>query len=475
MNKKKELAKNTVIILIGKLCTQFISFFLLPLYTKLLTTEEYGIIDLITSYVSLCVPLITLQIENAVFRFLVEQRDNEEEKTRIITNAYIVAMVSAIIVFCVFTIINCLIHINIYGYICVLVFVTILSNMQLQVSRGLGDNIGYSIGSVIAGVSTIVFNVIFLVFLKFRVEGMLLSSILANLVCFIVVFTKNKTYKYIKIHEYAKKKRKDLLKYSLPLIPNGIMWWIINVSDRTIISTVLDASANGIYAVSNKFSHLLISFYNIFNISWTESAAMHIKDEDKDSFFSSTINTMFKLFASACLGIMAYLSIIFPYFIDESYSDAYNYIPILLFATLFNVLVGLLSVIYIAKKNTKEIAKTSLISGTINIVLNLLFISKIKLYAASFSTLAAFAVMAIYRYIDVQKYAKITLKKSLIIKLIILSGMCIILYYINNIILNIINCVIITIFAILMNKDFIKGVLKTLKDGINKIKQSKNA
>ena len=72
MNKKKQLAKNTIIIFIGKVCTQLISFFLLPLYTGYLKTSEYGIVDLITTYITLLVPIITLELEMSIFRYLVE-------------------------------------------------------------------------------------------------------------------------------------------------------------------------------------------------------------------------------------------------------------------------------------------------------------------------------------------------------------------------------------------------------------------
>ena len=72
MNKKKELAKNTFIILAGKVSTQMITFFMLPLYTSYLLTEEYGLVDLITTYVTLIIPIITLDTEMAMFRFLIE-------------------------------------------------------------------------------------------------------------------------------------------------------------------------------------------------------------------------------------------------------------------------------------------------------------------------------------------------------------------------------------------------------------------
>ena len=75
MNREKGLIKNTLIITIGKICTQLITFFLLPLYTSILSTEEYGIVDLLNTLVSLLLPIITFQVEQAVFRKLIDNRN----------------------------------------------------------------------------------------------------------------------------------------------------------------------------------------------------------------------------------------------------------------------------------------------------------------------------------------------------------------------------------------------------------------
>lgn len=99
MNRNKELIKNTVIIFIGKLCTQLLTFFLLPLYTAKLATGDYGVIDLIISYVQLLVPVITIQLEMAAFRFLIDARDDDLEKKKIITNImYLVMGISVVFV-----------------------------------------------------------------------------------------------------------------------------------------------------------------------------------------------------------------------------------------------------------------------------------------------------------------------------------------------------------------------------------------
>ena len=82
MEREKKLIKNTIIVAIGQICTKFISFFLLPLYTALLSTKEYGIVDLLNTYISLLLPIIFLQIDQAIFRLLIDTRKNEDSKDK---------------------------------------------------------------------------------------------------------------------------------------------------------------------------------------------------------------------------------------------------------------------------------------------------------------------------------------------------------------------------------------------------------
>lgn len=462
MSKGKQLAKNTLIILLGKICTQFISFLLLPLYTSVLVSSEFGVVDLIITYIGLLVPIVTLQLESALFRYLIDERENENEKENIITNALFSVIIQMILALILFKFVLIFINVNYQYYIVVMIISTIISNILLQIARGLGDNIGYSIGSVIAGGITIILNVILLLVLHLGPIGIFLSNIVANIVCAIFIFIRTNTLKYINSKYICKKTINKLLNYSIPLVSNGIIWWIMNVSDRSIITIFLGASANGIYAISNKFPGVFISIYNIFNMSWTESAALYINSEDRDEFFSNTISSMFKLFSSICLGIIACMPFIFPIMINKEYSDAYNYIPILMISTLFNVVVGLLSVIYVAKKLTKEISKTSFWSGGINICINLVLIKYIGIYAAAISTLISFMSMAIYRYINVQKYVKVKLDKKLIVQTIVIFSISIYFYYINKPILNLVNLGLVVIYAVMNNKQIIYKTLNII-------------
>lgn len=460
MNKKREFVKNTLIISFGKISTQLIVFLLLPLYTAVLNKSEYGYVDLVLTYVSLLAPLVSLQLENALFRFLVDSRNDEDKKSKYITNVFYTLTIMFLLVSAILVLINLMFNIKYFEYLIILVMITMFTNMLLQYSRGIGSNINYSIGSMIIGISTVLFNILFLVVLKYGIVGMFISQILANILGIVYLSITNKVYKYVNYKNFDKQETKNMLKYSLPLIPNSVCWWVINVSDRTLISLFIDVGANGIYSVSNKFSNAFITVYNMVNLSWVESSSLHINDSDRDEFFSSMISDIFKLFINLAALVVAVMPFVFPILINKQYIDAYTYIPLLLVGSIFNVLVGLLSGVYLAKKLTKQIATTTLFSAILNILFNVMLIRYIGIWAAALSTVLAFMIMSIYRMIDVQKYAKIKLNYNSILPAVLLFILVSTTYYINNIYLNIFMIILSGVITVWINKNIILKLFK---------------
>ena len=74
MNEKKRLIKNTGIIAIGNISTKLVSFFLLPLYTTLLSASEYGVFDYILSIATFCVPFVSVLMDESIFRLIAKNR-----------------------------------------------------------------------------------------------------------------------------------------------------------------------------------------------------------------------------------------------------------------------------------------------------------------------------------------------------------------------------------------------------------------
>ena len=470
MNKKKELAKNTMIIFLGKVCTQFISFLLLPLYTSYLITEEYGFVDLVTSYVTLIVPIITMELEMSVFRYLVDCRSDNEEKKHVFSNNFIILFASLALFVVLYLIVCCFWKFD-YQYLILFdIVVCTFSGNFLQIARGLGRTVDYAISCIITGVCTILLNILLIVVFKLGAFGMITSMAIANGLGALYLFIRLKMWKYIEFKRKDTKLIKEMYKYSIPLVPNGVSWWIINVSDRTIITAVLGAAANGIYAVSNKFPTILSSLLGIFNLSWSESAALHINSPDRDEFFSDVSNTVTKLFTCLGVGMIAVMPFAFPLFVNHSYDEAFYYIPILVLGAVFNVVICLYSAVYIAKKMTKQVAMTSIIGAIINLVVNLALIHFIGLFAAAISTAVSYFIMMMYRHFDLKKYINITYEKGLVIKTILIFTFAIILYYQRNIWLDILSLVVVIIYSVIMNKTFLVTSYQTVRSKLHGLK-----
>ena len=470
MNKKKQLAKNTMIIFLGRVCTQLISYFLLPLFTTYLTKKEYGTVDLIQSYVTLLVPVITLELEMSIFRYLIDSRGKEKDTKKLMSNNFFVLGVSLAIFSILYIIVSSFITIPFRWVVLFDIIVCVLSGNFLQVARGFGRTVDFSISCILTGITKIISNIVTICVFKMGAEGMILSMALANGVCSLYLFIRLKLKDYIDFKLVDKKLIKSMNKYSIPLIPNGVSWWIVNISDRSIITFVMGAAANGIYAASNKFPTIISSLTGVFNLSWSESAALHINSEDRDEFFSDITNTVLKLFTAMGAGMIACMPFVFPIFIKSKFAEAYNYIPFLVLGTVFNVALCLYSQVYIAKKLSKQVASTTVIGAIINILLNVLFIKKFGLYAASLSTAISYFVMMVYRHFDLKKYVNIKIEKGLIIKTILIFTFAITLYYQTNIYIRLFNLVIVCIYAFLLNKEFLFNTLNTVTSKFKKNK-----
>ena len=466
MSKKGELFKDTIILFFSKALTQFISIIMLPLYTSKLSTSDYGIVEIVTNYIFLLMPLVTLQIEMAAFRYLITEKDTEEQNS-IITNSLIIVCIMMIISVFIFCIVNEFIKINNSLYI-VLMFISItFGNVFMQFVRGIGKNIDYAIGSIIIGIGTVIFNFIFLCVFEMKIEAMYLSIIISYTLANLYFGIKCNIYKKFNFKLIKKSKIFELLKYSMPLIPNQIVWWIINSIDRTIIMIFLGTSAGGIYSISHKFPTVYSNAYNVFNLAWSSSLSKNVDSDDYDEYVSTTFNEVFILFSTIALVIVGCMPLFFGILIDQSYAEAYKYIPLLMISAIFSVFINLLTSLYIAFKETKKLATTAVLAGIINTAANVILIKKIGIYAAPVSTIIAFGIMGAYRYIEIRKYIKLELeiKKILIVTLCFL--IVITLYFSGNIILKVIGLTFSLIVFCCLNKNYICNSYIFLKKKIN--------
>lgn len=461
--KERELTKNTIIIFASKFCTQFLSFFLLPLLTAFLTTEEYGAFDLITTSALLLAPFMTIQLENGIFRFLIDERGNKINEKKILSSGIICILIQLVIFSIVYVIICNIVKINfyiqIYFYAISCIFLSILS----QIARGLGDNISYAISSIFVGVTNVIGCFIFIYFFKMGLKGIVIAGGISNSIGAIYILINKKILNYLKISYFNKRDIINLIRYSLPLIPNSLSSWFISISDKVMISYLIGNSANGIYSISTKFSILMSHIFSVFNLSWTESASINAKDCEKEKFFSNVIDNIFKICSCLCLIIIAAMPIIFRIMINNSFNEAYVYIPLLMIATNFEILSGLLGAIYISLKLSKNIAITTLIAGIVNVIINAIFLIRYGIIVACISTIVSYVLVTIYRIFDLKKHINIKFRKKTYICQIIMMSILIFLYYKNSILISIFSLIITLVYCIYMNKSYINYSFNILK------------
>lgn len=467
MSRSKELTKKTLIITIGKVSTQFVTFLLLPLYTTLLSTEEYGTVDLITTLVQLFIPVISLMIDQGVFRYLLNCK-NDDERKKTVSNAFFILVGLSGITVIIYLLMAIFISSTYKVWVVLILLATAFSNLFLQIARGINRTTDYALGSFICSAATIVLNVLCIAFFRMGAVGMLIATFAGNLICCIFTFFRLNIYKYISIHSIDKKLAIEELRYSIPLVPNQLSVWVMNSSDRLIVTFILGAAANGVLAVSLKFPAIYLTFFNIFLLAWHEMGAVHYFDEDRDEFFSDMFEKVISIFSTLCLEVMVVLPIVFGWLVNSAYHEAYYNIPIYLIASLFNVVVGLLGVVYVATKKTAEIAKTTIISAVVNIFVNVALIKFIGLYAASISTFVGYLVTMVYRVYDTKKYLNINynIKQYLLIAVALI--VCSAIYYLENLVVSLVFLPIFIIIALWVNKNILNEILKIAKKKIGK-------
>jgi O-antigen/teichoic acid export membrane protein len=412
-------------------------------------------VDLIITYIALVVPFLTIQLEFAAFRFAIEMRDDNEKQSELLSTIFALVLPVSVVLLGILLTISFFISIPYILLIVLNILSSVIVAIFLQFSRGIGKTKAFAIASIIAGIATTALSILFIVVLHRSASSILIATAISNIAATIYIAFAIRPRRQIRLKYVNFGMSKELLAYAVPLLPNNISWWILNVSDRTVISLVLGVAANGIYAIANKFAFITGTIFGIFNMSWAESASMHIDAPDRDEYFSKICNSAIIIYSCITALFIAVLPILFPYIVGHNYSEAYNYIPILAFGALAQGLVGLYSAIYIAKKKTRQIAHTSLLAAGINLVVNLSLVYFIGIYSAAISTLVAFLAMFVYRHFDVQKYAKITYDNNVFVKIIALFILTTTVYYWNNNIVSIISFVITVVSIILLNRKLI--------------------
>lgn len=401
-NKIKKLGKNVLLLTIGNFASKILSFLLVPIYTAILTTKEYGIADLFTTSANLILPLFTLLIYEPVMRFAL---DSNEDKSQIFSIGLWVTLAGSAVVLIGTIFMHGVQSLNGFLLLFALYFASMaIYNVVLQFVKGIEAVNVYSIAGVVNTFIYIISNILLLVVMKMGVTGYLLSFIIGHMVSAIYAFLSAKLYHYIISWKKIRiQKVKEMVTYALPMIPNSISWWISNSSDKYILVFFWGTAVNGIYSVAYKIPSILSIFLSIFIGAWQISAVEQFGTKESQKFYSNVYEMYETLLVVGSSVLIAGTKVIAHILYSADFYQAWLYTPVLVLASVFNSLAAFYGSIYTSSKNTGMLFYSTLIGAIGNIVLNFILIPKLGAMGAAVATMISYFVVLFIRIINSRK------------------------------------------------------------------------
>ncbi len=417
MDKYKKLATNTLIFAIGTFSSKVLSFLLMPYVTRMMVKGEYGTADLIQQTANVLIPIVFLQINSAALRFAL---DKDGDKAEVFTVG-IRTTLRGFAVFLLFAYPMSLITINdfrlgdyihlIYAF----VFVSGFRQLCQQFVRGCGKVKIFAIDGIIATATTLVFNLLFLGPLHWGVTGYIVAIIASDLCSVLFLTVTCKLWKFVKLKGVRKSTTFDMLKYSIPMMPSIILWWVVNVSDRYMVTYFINSGANGLYTAASKIPNFVIMFSSIFIDAWQLSAVDEYDNEGTQDFFTN----VFRVYSGGIFAVSSALIIFCQLFtkilVAPSYYESWQYVPILIIGTSISCHVNFLASVYMAEKKNIMAMVTAFAGAAANVILNLILIPIMGANGAAIATAVSFIVAFSARALDARRFLKINYNTPVVV------------------------------------------------------------
>lgn len=459
-SRSKYLFKNTVIFALGNFSTKLIAFFLVPFYTYVLTTEEYGVINLIFTLATLIGPFLMVNLQDAVRRFALES--NADHKA-ILSIEWGVIIVGHLFGLLLIPLAKMYAPISSYSLELYFYIVSLSANtIFLEYLRGIEKMKAYSICSVLSSLIIAVLNIFFLTRMQLGVSGYFLAYIIAFTFSSLIAIIIGKQYTVFREWKWDKTLFRNMIKFSIPMIPNSLLWWVSSSSDHIMVTHFINAAANGIYTVSYKIPTLISTVSNIFMQAWQISAIKENDSKDNDDFSNIMFDGYIR-FITLFTGFLLVIIKPFMYiYVNPSFVEAWKYTPFLIIGYAFSTLGTFVGTPYYVYKDMKGNMFSASSGAIINVILNAILIPTLGIQGAAIATCFSYIVVFIYRVFDTRKYVILNFKKkeyvAFLSGILILSALCYV-----DIQWKIFIMLIIYAYLIVLNKKLIGTLYRSLK------------
>lgn len=405
MDKYKRLGKNTLIVFLGNAGSKLINIIMLPIYTRWLSPEEYGLTDIIITYASLLLSVVAMCIYDAIF--VVPKKSNDEEKTSFFTTGWIFSVITFS-----FAGLPCLL-IGLFGvgkgdmvvrylpYLYLILLTSFLQTYTQSFTKAIDKMTVYCLTGLINTAGVAIFAILLIPGLG--VKGYLLSIIIAYFISAVYSFVASKSYKFVRLGSANKESLIRLLKYSIPLIPNSLMFWFVNGMNRPLIAEYVGLEANGILAVTNKIPGVISTLFLVFSNAWAISMLEEFGKPGFTHFFNTAVRCVMlpSIIVACILGIFS--KEIIMILADDAYIEAYKYVPLAMIGSILSGISSTVGGIFSAKEQSKYFFYSSVWGAIASVLFMYILIPTLHLYGAVIASALSYLVIVIARFIYARK------------------------------------------------------------------------
>ena len=379
---------------------------MIPLYTSVLSTSEFGSVDLMSSTASLLSPILLLSIQDATLRFTMDNNYKKEDVLSTSLNVVLKGTTILTIAIVLIGIVRIFPVSNQYLLFLWMIFVlgAISSIFNLYLKAENKAKI-IACSGIIGTIAVCSCNYLFLVVLKYGVAGYMFSNVISLLLQIIYQLITGKIYKDIHFKKYNNIS-KPMIRYSSPLIANSISWWVNNASDRYILTAVRGIAESGIYTVAYKIPTILTLFQNIVYNAWSISAIAEFDENDTDGFIGRNYE-LYSCISILICSILLVMNIPLARFLYKGdFFNAWKCVPFLLLGTVFSGISQFEGSLYAAVKETRLVAKTTVVGAITNTILNIVLICIFGAIGAAISTCVGYCITWLLRTMFMQRFVK---------------------------------------------------------------------
>lgn len=377
---------------LGTFGSKVLVFLMVRFYTKHLSPADYGTADLITQTANLLIPLLSLGITDAVFRFVM---DETEDAAGVFTAGLFVVLAGGTLA----VVLALLADAAPEGAWLIAAFI-IASNFRTlaaQYIRAKGDMTCFAVQGLINTALVIGLNILFLAVFRLGVTGYVLSTVAADVLTTGYLVLRAKLWRSLKKPEKGTLSR--MLKYCVLFIPTATFWWITSVSDRYMITVWLGN------AVAAKLPTILTVLSSVFMEAWLFSAVTERQEGEVAhlQFYASVWRTFVTGMVLSASGVIAFSRLLVRLLAEEEYFDAWQFVPVLRLAMVFAAFSTFLSSVYVVLKKSSLSFWTALLGAGSNVILTLILIPRIGVMGAALATLASYILVFFVRAVSIRR------------------------------------------------------------------------